>query len=181
MNETFTTSCGLFCGAGVEESPKFVKLSLHCLTIEEKEQINNQFQGDTWRLNGQVLWTGIQRNEAQLWADKHRMQTLTTAMGPLMEDKHPHCLRRKKSASAMFAWHITKSQRVTVLSPPPPWTRNPCGLTNYQLIEEPIVKGELGDRPVSCMYMVHPTVMGAEEFSYQIWPFDETHLWVERF
>jgi hypothetical protein len=32
-----------------------------------------------------VLWSGILRDEAQRWADGHEMQTLTTAMGPLMD------------------------------------------------------------------------------------------------
>jgi hypothetical protein len=55
------------------------------LSAEEEAQIHRQFQGDTWRRNKQVLWSGILRDEAQRWADGHEMQTLTTAMGPLMD------------------------------------------------------------------------------------------------
>jgi hypothetical protein len=29
--------------------------------------------------------------------------------------------------------------------------------------------------------MVHPTVKGAENFFYQIWPVDETHTWIAEF
>jgi len=55
------------------------------LSAEEEAQIHRQFQGDTWRRNKQVVWSGILRDEAQRWADGHEMQTLTTAMGPLMD------------------------------------------------------------------------------------------------
>jgi len=68
-----------------------------------------------------------------------------------------------------------------VLSPPPPEKLNPNGYTNYQLIEEPILKGMIGGRSVGCIEMVHPTVRGAEEFSYQSWPVDRTEDWTEKF
>jgi len=58
------------------------------LTTDEEAQIHQQFQGDIWRCNNQVLWSGILRDEAQRWADE-----LTTAMGPLMDLSHPLCLR----------------------------------------------------------------------------------------
>lgn len=137
------------------------------------------------------MWSGILRENAQQWADKHKMQTLTTAMGPLMIPKHPLCLKVKKSpkqwskyvkgASAVFAWHISEGKRITVLSPPPPERFHPSGLTNYQTIEEPILKGEVGGRAVSQIEMVHPTVREAENFHYQIWPVDETHTWIAKF
>ena len=56
------------------------------LTTEDEAQIIQQFDGG-WRRNEQVLWTGIPREKAQTWADEHHMQTLTTAMGPLMHNK----------------------------------------------------------------------------------------------
>jgi hypothetical protein len=86
-----------------------------------------------------------------------------------------------KGASALFAWHILRGEKVTVLSPPPPERFNPCGLTNYQLIEEPILKTEISGRASLRIYMVHPDVVGAEDFCYQIWPTDETHVWTEKF
>jgi hypothetical protein len=119
------------------------------------------------------------------------MQTLTIAMGPLMDLSHPLCLRKQKSsyawskyikgASAIFAWYISRGERVTVLSPPPPERFHPSGQTNYQAIEEPIVKGMLGTSAVSRIEMVHPTVKGAEDIYYQIWPVDNTTTWTARF
>jgi hypothetical protein len=165
-------------------------LSLY-LTADEKEQINEQFQGQAWRRNGQVMWSGMLREEAQSWADERGMQTLTTAMGPLMMPNHPLCLKGTKTdkqwtsyvagASAIFAWHISQGEMVIVLSPPPPERFHPSGLTNYQAIEEPILKGRLGGGAVSCIKMVHPAVKGAENFCYQIWPIDDTHTWTAHF
>ncbi|PVH90327.1 hypothetical protein DM02DRAFT_43809 [Periconia macrospinosa] len=66
------------------------------LTIEEESQIIEQFRL-SWRPNAQVLWSGILREEAQEWADKHGMQTLTTVMGPLMDKKNPMSPNRKRS------------------------------------------------------------------------------------
>jgi hypothetical protein len=119
------------------------------------------------------------------------MQTLTTAMGPLMDLSHPLCLRNQKSsdawskyikgASAVFAWYISRGERVTVLSPAPPERFHPSGQTNYQAIEEPIVKGLLGTSTVSRIEMVHPTVKGAEDIYYQIWPVDNTITWTAIF
>ncbi|CZR66093.1 uncharacterized protein PAC_15994 [Phialocephala subalpina] len=161
------------------------------LTADEEAQIHQQLQGDIWRRNNQVLWSGILRDEAQRWADEHEMQTLTTVMGPLMDRSHPLCLRNQKSrdawgkyvkgASAVFAWYISRGERVTVLSPPPPERFHPSGGTNYQAIEEPIVKGELGTNTVLRIEMVHPTVKGAENIYYQIWPVDETTTWTAKF
>ncbi|TVY37833.1 hypothetical protein LSUB1_G005285, partial [Lachnellula subtilissima] len=161
------------------------------LTADEEAQIHQQFQGDIWRRNNQVLWSGILRDEAQRWADEHEMQTLTTAMGPLMDSSHPLCLRNKKSikawrqyikgASAIFAWYISRGEKVTVLSPPPPERFHPSGATSYQAIEEPIIRGKLETRTVSRIEMVHPTVKGAENTHYQIWPVDETTTWTAKF
>jgi hypothetical protein len=92
------------------------------------------------------MWSGILHEYAQDWADKHNMATLTTAIGPLTTLEHPLCLKRQKSsggwskyikgASAVFAWHILRGERVIVLSPPPPERFHPSGQTNYQAIEE---------------------------------------------
>ena len=168
-----------------------VAVFLQYLTIEEETQICQQFQRDTWRRNSQVMWSGIPREYAQRWADEHGMQTLTTAMGPLMISEHPLCLKGRKSlkqwskyvkgASAVFAWQISRGEKITVLSPPPPERFHPSGLTNYQAIEEPILKGEIGGSAVSRIEMVHPTVKGAENFCYQIWPVDETRTWIAKF
>lgn len=119
------------------------------------------------------------------------MQTLTTAMGPLMVPENHLCLRSQmshkqwskyiKGASAIFACYIARGKKAIVLSPPPPEKLHPSGLTNYQLTEEPLLKGKVGGKAVLRIEMVHPTVKGAEEFCYQIWPINETSTWVRKF
>jgi hypothetical protein len=64
--------------------------------------------------------------------------------------------------------YISRGEKVTVISPPPPERFHPSGQTNYQAIEEPIVKGMLGTSAISRIKMVHLTVKGAENFYYQI-------------
>jgi hypothetical protein len=86
-----------------------------------------------------------------------------------------------KGASAIFAFYISHGDTVTVLSPPPPERFHPSEQTNFQIIEEPILKGLIGGISVSRIEIVHPMVKGAEDFHYQIWPVDETHSWIERF
>lgn len=167
-----------------------ILILLKYLTIEEETQIHQQFLGSEWRPNSQVLWSGVQREEAQTWADAHNMQTLTTAMGPLMDPENSLCLKPKKSklgwsryikgASAVFAWCISKGEKVTVLTPPPPERFHPSGYTNYQSIEEPILKWAAKSRTLR-IEMVHPVVQGAGDFSYQIWPVDETATWAAVF
>jgi hypothetical protein len=75
-----------------------------------------------------------------------------------MIPENPLCLKGRKSqnqwskyvkgASAVFAWHISRGEKITVLSPPPPERFHPSELTNYQAIEEPILKGEIGGSAV---------------------------------
>lgn len=119
------------------------------------------------------------------------MQTLTTAMGPLMVSDHPSCLKSKtsreswsryiKGASAVFAYHISKGEKITVLFPPSPTRFHPDGLTNYQALEEPVLKGAIRGSAVSCIEMVHSTVKGAEDICYQVWPADDARLWIANF
>jgi hypothetical protein len=164
-------------------------INLH-LAADEVRQITEQFAGSCIP-NRQVLWTGMTREFAQNWADEHDMQTLTTAMGPLMENDSPARSATKKSrttwtkyihgASALFAWHVSKGECVTVLSQPPPERFHPSGATSFQIIEEPIIKGRLGNRPVQRIDVVHPTVLGAFKASYQLWPHDHAFIWVSVF
>ncbi|KAK7458449.1 hypothetical protein Landi51_01272 [Colletotrichum acutatum] len=161
------------------------------LTTEEAEQIIKQFKSCPWQENKQVLWSGVNKTQVQKWADQRGMQTLTTAMGPLMNSSHPLCLRTKKTSSAwskymkgaslVFAWRISRGSFTTVLTPPPPERFHPDGLTNWQDIEEPVLKGRLGT-PTSCqIFLVHPTVQEARDFKYQVWPVDSTDLWLNTF
>jgi hypothetical protein len=114
-------------------------------------------------------------------------------MGPLMDEKHPECLKLKKNhrewsryvhgASAIFAWRIAQGEKVTLLSPPPPERFHPSGLSYYQLIEEPIIRGLLNQNSVQEIIITHPMIEDseAEEFFYELWPNDRSEKWVERF
>jgi hypothetical protein len=161
------------------------------LSVEEAEQIHQQFQSERFLPNAQVMWSGMLQETAQKWADDHGMQTLTAAMGPLKMSGHPSCLRSSKSdkkwskyikgASVLFAYYITKGKKVTLLTPPPPDRFHPMGGTNYQSIEEPILKGFYGNVAVDRIDIVHPLITLAEDFRYQIWPVDESCYWIEKF
>ena len=110
------------------------------MTSDEELRIHQQFRGSQWRPNRQVLWTGINREIGQKWTNTHEMQTLTSAMGPLMDPSDASCVRGRKSkngwsmyvkgASALFAYYIAGNERVIVLSPPPPERFHPSGRTN---------------------------------------------------
>ncbi|KAK5262814.1 hypothetical protein LTR96_011708, partial [Exophiala xenobiotica] len=161
------------------------------LTPEEADQIHQQFHDPNFSQTRQVLWTGVERGLAEQWADQRGMQTLTMAMGCLMQPEHPSCLRTKKSndawsryvkgASAIFAHYAAQGQAITVLSPPPPDRFHPSGWTNFQIIEEPILKGQFGGSPVGRIELVHPGVPGAEDFRYELWPTDRGLSWMEKF
>lgn len=43
------------------------------------------------------MWSGLDRQLVQSWADENEMQTLTTAMGLLMVHDQPHCMWSRKS------------------------------------------------------------------------------------
>jgi len=157
------------------------------LKPEEETAIHRQFRSSSWKPNCQVLWSGMLREQAQIWADERDMQTLTTAMGPLMDTRTPICLHSQKSpnawskyvhgASAVFAWHIAQGDIVTVLCPPPPQRFHPSGLAYYQTIEEPILRAAIGNGAALRIELVHPLVHGAEDFRYQFLPSDEIETW----
>lgn len=137
------------------------------------------------------MWSGVPREWVQTWADKNHMQTLSTAMGPLMLKNHGRCLKSTKSkaqwsryvkvASRIFALYVPKGHEITVLTRPPPNKFHPMGLSTYQSVEEPILKGMQGGEPVSRINLVHLTVADASDFRYQISPEDKTHLWTDRY
>ncbi|KAJ5100777.1 hypothetical protein N7456_007079 [Penicillium angulare] len=178
------TNRDMCSSASIEEFRRF-------LSAEEAVQICNQFHTSQWQQGCQIMWSGVPRDVVQHWADRNGMQTLTTAMGPLMDNTQPQCRRPQrpnkqwsrymKGACAMFAYHIAQDGGVvTVLSPPPPHIYNPYGGSNYQTVEEPVLKGKMGPK-VARIDVVHPTVVGADEFRYQLWPHDQTRIWEERF
>ncbi|KAH6959649.1 hypothetical protein BKA56DRAFT_424664, partial [Ilyonectria sp. MPI-CAGE-AT-0026] len=166
--------------------PVITTFLLQFLTDSQVAQIKRQFFL-SWRRNKQVMWTGNNRKEAQDWADRRSMRTLSTVMGPLEHGDDSRCFlprndqkRRSqymRGASALFAWCVTTDDIVTILCPPPPDRFNPGGATNMQLVELPILTGIVGVQAVSRIDVIHPMVHGAEGFRYQLWPVDEVHIW----
>ena len=161
------------------------------LTLEEESRIHRRFRGSSWHPNYQVLWSGMYREQAQSWADGRSMQTLTTAMGALMDPRVPSCPKNGKSdkawskyihgASAVFAWHIAVEDVVTVLCPPPLQRFHPSGLSHYQAVEEPILRAAIANGSSLRIELVHPLVKGAEDFRYEMWPVDKVERWIEAF
>ncbi|QKD62382.2 uncharacterized protein FOBCDRAFT_254365 [Fusarium oxysporum Fo47] len=84
-------------------------------------------------------------------------------------------------ASIIFAWFVSQGDLVTVLSHPPPLLFHPSGQTFYQLYEEPIIKGKMGNRPVGRIDTAHPVIEVANDFIYQIWPHNNSSLWIKKF
>ncbi|KAF4844763.1 hypothetical protein CGCSCA4_v006925 [Colletotrichum siamense] len=164
------------------------------LTLQEACGILDQFHGPVWKLDKQVLWTGLGQKYTLVdsYAREHGMQTLRIAMGPLMDPQNPACLKSLKStkewgryirgASLIFSWRISQGDIATVLTQPPPTRFNPHGRTAYQEIEEPVLKGILGNRPVDRILAVHPTIEIAQTFPpYEIFPQDQQDIWKDVF
>ncbi|KAK2734595.1 formamidopyrimidine-DNA glycosylase [Colletotrichum kahawae] len=160
------------------------------LTLQEACGILDQFHGPVWMPDKQVLWTGLGQKYALVdsYARERGMQTLRIAMGPLMDPQNPACLQSQKStkewgryirgASLIFSWRISQGDITTVLTQPPPTRYNPHGRTAYQEIEEPVLKGILGNRPVDRILAAHPTIEQAKTFPpYEIFPNDHQNLW----
>jgi hypothetical protein len=179
------TSCN------IDQSSETIRnLIRYWLTEEEASDILLQFR-KVCIPNHQLLWSGMLRATAQQWADTHGFQTLTTSLGPLLRSDDPdccYCRKTKKSrssyihgASIVFAWFISLGDLVTVLSQPPPQRFHPTGQSFYQLYEEPVIKGMLGNRPVTRIVVAHPTIQSALDFTYEMWPHDELSLWTNTF
>ncbi|WQF76622.1 hypothetical protein CDEST_01636 [Colletotrichum destructivum] len=156
------------------------------ITLEEARLICNQFKG-SFRPNRQVLWSGMERQAAQKWANAHDYQTLTTAMGSLrtLETSKKRKKRSKfmKGVSAIFSWFISQGDWVGILLPLPPQQFHPSGSTSLQDLEIPIVKGLLRGGCVQRIGVFHPeaATITAKSSSHQLWPNDETRSWIERF
>ncbi|KAJ0159070.1 hypothetical protein CTA2_10365 [Colletotrichum tanaceti] len=161
------------------------------LTLEEFSDIIKQFDGPGWVRDKQLLWSGVEYAEVERTAGEHDMQTLRTAMGPLMDPDHPRCLKSNKNgkawskyirgASLIFARRISRGDVATIMTPPPPDCFHPSEMTNLQDIELPVLRGDLGNRPVPRIFLWHPTVQGAPPFRYQVWPDDHTPSRYEMF
>ena len=176
------------------ELASFLALLHQFLTDSEAVDILRQFRGcGRWESNRQVLWTGMNQETVQIWADEHGLITLTTALGRLKDLTHPACLRRVKSdkawskymkgASALFALCIAQEEHGSVLlvTPPPGERFHPRGGTSFQLIEAPILAGLWGPSYLERINMVHPHVDLAKDYQYQFWPQDEVGGWTDMF
>jgi hypothetical protein len=177
-------------GTSRDELSSLTLNHLTYLSPEEAEEIKDQFCKACLMPGSQVMWTGVPREWVQRWADQNDMQTLTSAMGPLMDPGHCACCKMQKSreewsayvrgASSLFASYVPKGDVVTVLTRPPPHRLRPDGFTTYQSIELPILMGQNGSASVSRIDMVHLTVADAENYRYQVWPIDQLKMWLER-
>lgn len=176
------------------ELGSFLGLLRQYLTDAEAVDILREFRkSGRWQGNKQVLWTGMNQETVQKWADEHDFVTLTTALGRLKDVTCPDCLRRVKSdkawskymkgASALFALCIAQREHGSVLlvTPPPGERFNPQGGTNFQLIEAPILAGLWGPSYLERIDMVHPHVDLARDYQYQFWPRDEVDEWTAIF
>ncbi|KAK5705954.1 hypothetical protein LTR17_021206 [Elasticomyces elasticus] len=162
---------------------------LQYLSRDEAHEIIIQSDALPLRPGCQVMWSGVHRSWVQIWADERYLQTLTTAMGPLMDGKYPLYRRKSrdpevwskyvKGASALFAESLPKGDVVTVILRPPPHRLETLGSTTYQLLEQPVLKGESGGLAVLRIDVVHITVRGAENSAYQFWPVDEGQRWAQ--
>lgn len=170
------------------ETPNSPDYSKYLTSVQAREIIQ-QFKKVVLRPGCQVMWSGVPRAWVQDWADRHGLQTLSTAMGPLMDIKDASCRKRMmtlaqwsnyvRGASLLFASCLPKGHRITMLAMPPPNRFNPTGESTYQQIEEPILKGSLGGDSVLKIEIVHFTVVGLEDIRYQVWPLDKVGEWIE--
>lgn len=83
-----------------------------------------------------------------------------------------------QGASGRFAEYACRgSRRAIVLTKPPPNIYSIRERSNYQHLEEPILKGAFGGCSTTRIDFVHPTVTGAATFQYQIWPLNKSIEW----
>lgn len=157
------------------------------LTDEELLVLETRFTDVLQGTSCLVFWTGVSPYLAQKWAESHDLKTLTATMGPSYSEKGPGSLRSGKSAkawskimkgaSALFARYACRHRRVVVVTSPPPDIYSKRQNSNYRTIEEPILKGAGGGSSTLRIDLVHPTVPGAEDFQYEIWPLDKSTDW----
>jgi hypothetical protein len=183
------------CGQVPSENPTYVESAtldaqtdeiltvssndLQYLTLEEAEQIIDQFEKVPHSSDRLLFWTGLPRDWVRQWADDHGMLTLTSAMGPLMNNADQRCLRRVKNreawskyvkgASRIFARYACRRGIVRVLTLPPSWAEFLRPESSYRTIEEPVLKGTSGYHCAVQINTVH-LLAPLEELEYQTWP-----------
>jgi hypothetical protein len=174
----------------VRDLQPIISLILKYMSVTEAIYLLRTFQEPQWSRNGQVLWSGVLPDVVQNWADDQEKQTLKQAMLPLTIWRQENGLRQSKirhsrymkGASAIFAWRISQAYSCALVTPPPPEVRfNPAGMTNYQAIEEPVLRGAYGSATVVRIIMFHPDVVEARDVGYEFWPYDTFRSWLDLF
>lgn len=160
------------------------------LTAHESQCIINQFSSESWLPGRQILWESVEHAKVEKWAKQHSMQTLSIALGPLLEEGNPQYLKAgmtpartqkfMRGAGALFTWYISLGGEVTIVCRPPPERFNPGLHTNFQQNELPILRTAIETSSL-VVYMVHPDVERATDPPYQVWPHDETQMWIDKY
>ncbi|KAM3513209.1 hypothetical protein MY11210_003151 [Beauveria gryllotalpidicola] len=170
-------------------SPMDVDKRLGSITLYEAMQIWERFHAacSSSRL---VLWSGIGFQQAEIWARDHDRQTLTQAMGSLMDKSDPACRHHVKTAaqwrlyvhaaSILFTLFISTGPEVVVLTPHPPQRLNPHGASYYQRIEEPWLKACCDGEKFKIIF-AHPRTKAARDHIYEYWPTDRVEEWTARY
>lgn len=160
------------------------ELHTNYLTVIEADQIRDQFRraDDGRRL---LFWTNVPRALAQAWANANEANTLSTMMGPLMDEmngkkKGQAWSSYVKGVSCLFAQFARQKSAVIVLTTPPGVGRYRNNST-YISLEEPILKWSADGSEKLQINYVHPTVRSAETSEYSRWPQDHSKLWIDRF
>lgn len=161
------------------------------LLRDEAREIRTQFRARVDSYDRLMFWNGLRRDRSQCWARDHGLMTLSDMMGPLMDPKSPRYKklgktktawkRYMKGASGLFAEYACQEGVVTVITQHPGSDYIPRSDSSFYNIEKPILEG-LSCRMSACRIdFVHPAVIGAEDFRYQVWPHDETELFVRSY
>lgn len=160
------------------------------LTAHEAQSIINQFSSESWLPGRQILWESVDHPKVDEWAKRHSMQTLSIALGPLLEEGNPQYLKGgmtsartqkfMRGAGALFTWYISLGGEVTIVCRPPPERFNPGLHTNFQQNELPILRTAIETSSL-VVYMVHPDVERATDDRYHVWPRNETHMWTDKY
>lgn len=103
--------------------------------------------------------------------------SLYTANNGLCEKNTKSRSKYMKGASWIFASQACHDRHAIVLTNAPPNIYSTRQRSNYRDIEEPILKGFKAVGHATEIHYVHPSVPGAEQFRYQVWPENRSSDW----
>jgi hypothetical protein len=123
---------------------------LRYLSPTELACLDTQFDSVLTDASCLVFWTGVPRTVVQRWAEQNGAKTLTSAMGPLFDDRGLSSVRHGKSlkgwskyvkgASGRFARYACRGRLAIVLTNPPPHIYGTRKGSTFRNLEEPILK-----------------------------------------